>query len=266
MGVDGGPEDKPKSVKLELQLEESLAKKLLGPKDEAKGLTLDGTLKVLQVLAAVVALVGAWRYCGEDEAIKRAQLDVQQQQVELNRLELQSKGNYHIEIDTTMLLSPTAVAGLYALRLTMTVPNHGPVPLSLTSNVVDIYKGASAEFGNRDILPIRKPEEPTGVVNWQGNPIQHTNYIDALGGGNTGVIMPGEATSSVYDYTIRAATGDWIGVRSASYTAEVVDAGTGKSRPPWVIMQCCRLGGNDLWTCPMAERTDAGALSDGGHK
>ena len=110
-------EDRSRRRGLELHLEPALAEKLLGSKvPEKRGLSLDAALTLVQILVSVGALGGALLYCSDDIEIKRLQVHLQRQQVDLNTLDIQSKGNARIELKADLSLSRLLEKDRYAVR------------------------------------------------------------------------------------------------------------------------------------------------------
>ena len=132
---------------------------------------------------------------------------------------------------------------------------------------MQVYIGDSV-VTDAEALPLRLPIEPGGLVSWRDTGVTVT-YDKDLGGGNTGLLRPGESSAATYDYSVQVSDGEWIAIRSDLDIEDVSDsdasAPAAHARSE-VVIRYCKLGGTDIWSCAKYDSGDGGHPRDaGGH-
>jgi hypothetical protein len=230
--------------------------------------SLEQVLQLTQLVTVVGGILGALVYFHDDRELKaqqvnlqHQQLALQEQQLGLNRLELQEKSAYRVEVSSSLTTSCREGRPSCGVRFKMTFPNRGPVPVVVAENSVALYLGAD-EHSDAAAAPVRLPGDVGGAVVW-GAQVAGGSYRATLGGGNTGRILPGEATTATYDYAVRVHRGDWIAVQARlAVQPDAEEAGPTSGGRSEIVTAYCQIGGRDPWRCPNAEeKDDAGAAN-----
>lgn len=278
----GHDSDPPIRVELQIPPEDALAKLADAFRSrEARGLSIDLILKIVPLLTVVGAAVTTLAYFRSDWQQRQQQIKLSQSQIDLALLELKAKNRLTGTLETTLSVAPTVPDATYAVRFGLSVPNKAETQMQVNANLIEVFVGTEhrerldggvvgavrAPLGEDEpavrprleLPPSGIPLQTPAFVDWAVIARDQFEIRDKVPEGNVGTLRPGESSSGTYDYSIRAAPGQWVAVR-ARVQLQLAPDNSGKAGTSIYVSELyCQLDTGGPWGCPPPERKDAGS-------